>query len=31
MARTIQIAAAYTAQDALEKGYFVVSLQEVQA
>jgi len=31
MARTIQIAAAYTAQDALAKGYFVVSLQEVQA
>jgi hypothetical protein len=31
MARTIQIAAAYTAQGALAKGYFVVSLQEVQA
>jgi hypothetical protein len=31
MARTIQIAAAYTAQDALAKGYFVVSLEEVQA
>jgi hypothetical protein len=31
IARTIQVATTYTAQDALEKGYFVVSLQEVQA
>ena len=31
MARTIEVTATYTAKDALEKGYFVISLQEVQA
>ena len=31
IARTIQMAAASTAQDALAKGYCVVSRQEVQA